>query len=98
MLRDLSFTVRPGETVAIVGYTGAGKTTIASLLTRMWDVQSGAIRLDGIDIRDLPTGVLRRRVQAVLQDVFLFSGTILDNIRLGRRHPPRAGWNGPCAW
>ncbi len=87
VLRDLSFAVRPGETVAVVGYTGAGKTTIASLLTRMWDVQSGAIRLDGIDIRDLATGVLRRRVQAVLQDVFLFSGTILDNIRLGADIP-----------
>jgi len=83
VLRELSFSVKPGETVAIVGTTGAGKTTIASLLTRMWDVQSGTIRLDGIDIRDLPTDVLRKRVQAVLQDVFLFSGTILDNIRLG---------------
>ncbi len=83
VLRELSFSVRPGETVAIVGYTGAGKTTIASLLTRMWDVRSGEIRLDGIDIRRLATDVLRRRVQAVLQDVFLFSGSILDNIRLG---------------
>jgi ABC-type multidrug transport system fused ATPase/permease subunit len=87
VLRELSFSVSPGETVAIVGYTGAGKTTIASLLTRMWDVQSGAIRLDGIDVRQLPTDVLRRRVQAVLQDVFLFSGTILENIRLGNDIP-----------
>jgi ATP-binding cassette, subfamily B, multidrug efflux pump len=87
VLRDLSFAVRPGETVAIVGYTGAGKTTIASLLTRMWDVGTGRIRLDGVDVRDLPTAVLRKRVQAVLQDVFLFSGTILENIRLGEDIP-----------
>jgi ABC-type multidrug transport system fused ATPase/permease subunit len=87
VLKDLSFTVEAGETVAIVGYTGAGKTTITSLLTRMWDVQEGAIRLDGVDIRDLPTAVLRRRVQSVLQDVFLFSGTIEDNIRLGSDIP-----------
>jgi ATP-binding cassette subfamily B multidrug efflux pump len=83
VLRDLSFEVRPGETVAIVGYTGAGKTTIASLLTRLWEVRSGSIRMDGVDIREVPEEVLRRRVQAVLQDVFLFSGTILDNVRLG---------------
>jgi len=87
VLKHLSFIVQPGETVAIVGYTGAGKTTITSLLTRMWDVQQGAIRLDGIDIRELPTSVLRRRVQAVLQEVFLFSGTIEDNIRLGSDIP-----------
>jgi ATP-binding cassette subfamily B protein len=87
VLRGLCFTVEPGETVAIVGYTGAGKTTITSLLTRMWDVQEGAIRLDGIDIREIPTDVLRRRVQSVLQDVFLFSGTIEDNIRLGSDIP-----------
>lgn len=87
VLRELSFTVQPGETVAIVGYTGAGKTTIISLLTRLWDIQSGAIRLDGIDIRDLATANLRRRVQSVLQDVFLFSGTIADNVRLGSSIP-----------
>jgi ATP-binding cassette subfamily B multidrug efflux pump len=83
VLNNLSFTVAPGETVAIVGYTGAGKTTITSLLTRLWDIQQGAILLDGVDIRNIPTGVLRRRVQSVLQDVFLFSGSIADNIRLG---------------
>jgi ATP-binding cassette subfamily B multidrug efflux pump len=83
VLRDLSFRVAPGETVAIVGYTGAGKTTITSLLTRLWDIQEGAIFLDGTDIRRIPTRVLRSRVQSVLQDVFLFSGTIADNIRLG---------------
>jgi ATP-binding cassette subfamily B multidrug efflux pump len=87
VLRDLSFTVQPGETVAIVGYTGAGKTTITSLLTRLWDIQSGTIRLDGIDIRKYPTASLRRRVQSVLQDVFLFSGTIAENVRLGSPIP-----------
>jgi ATP-binding cassette subfamily B protein len=88
VISNLSFRIEPGETVAIVGYTGAGKTTITSLLTRMWDIQEGAIRLDGISIKDIPTASLRRRVQSVLQDVFLFSGTIEDNIRLGEDIPP----------
>jgi ATP-binding cassette subfamily B multidrug efflux pump len=66
-----------------VGYTGAGKTTITSLLTRLWDIHSGAIRLDGVDIRKIATDTLRRRAQSVLQDVFLFSDTIAENIRLG---------------
>ncbi|MBN2553936.1 MAG: ABC transporter ATP-binding protein, partial [Spirochaetales bacterium] len=83
VLKNLSFTVNPGETVAIVGYTGAGKTTITSVLTRMWDIQEGVIRLDGVDIRELSTGTLRSRAQSVLQDVFLFSDTIAENIRLG---------------
>jgi len=83
VLRDLSFTVSPGESVAIVGYTGAGKTTIASLITRLWDVQRGEIRVDGRPIAELPLGALRRAVQPVLQDVFLFSGSIDENIRLG---------------
>ncbi len=83
VLRDVSFRVQPGETVAIVGYTGAGKTTITSLLTRLWDAQEGRILLDGIDIQRIPTSDLRRRVQSVLQDVFLFSDTVEGNIRLG---------------
>lgn len=83
VLRDLSFNVEPGEMVAIVGYTGAGKTTVANLITRLWDVQGGEIRIDGIPVRDLPLAGLRRSVQPVLQDVFLFSGTIDRNIRLG---------------
>jgi ATP-binding cassette subfamily B multidrug efflux pump len=87
VLKNLSLTVSPGETVAIVGYTGAGKTTITSLLTRLWDIQSGSIRLDGVDIRELSTDTLRRRVQSVLQDVFLFSDTIAENIRLGSDIP-----------
>jgi ATP-binding cassette, subfamily B, multidrug efflux pump len=83
ILHDVSFTIEPGETVAIVGHTGAGKTTIISLLMRFYDVQRGAIRIDGIDVRDMDLAVLRRRFGIVLQDPFLFSGTIEGNIRLG---------------
>lgn len=84
VLKDLSFAVNPGEMVAIVGYTGAGKTTIANLITRLWDVQRGQIRLDGVSLRELPLAGLRRAIQPVAQDVFLFSGSIADNIRLGK--------------
>ncbi len=83
VLKDLSFAVEPGEMVAIVGYTGAGKTTIANLLARMWDAQKGRILVDGVSIRDIPLPELRRTVQPVPQDVFLFSGTVAENIRLG---------------
>ena len=83
VLRDVSFTIEPGETVAIVGHTGAGKTTIISLLLRFYDVQRGAIRIDGVDIRDMDLNELRRRYGVVLQDPFLFSGTVAGNIRLG---------------
>jgi ATP-binding cassette, subfamily B, multidrug efflux pump len=83
VLRDVSFTIEPGETVAIVGHTGAGKTTIISLLLRFYDVQKGAIRIDGIDVRDMDLMDLRRRYGVVLQDPFLFSGTVAGNIRLG---------------
>jgi len=85
ILRDASFTIEPGSTVAIVGHTGAGKTTIISLLLRFYDVQKGAIRIDGVDIRDMDVAELRRRYGVVLQDPFLFSGTVADNIRLGSR-------------
>lgn len=85
VLRDVSFTIEPGETVAIVGHTGAGKTTIISLLLRFYDIQRGSIRLDGVDIRDMDLADLRRRYGVVLQDPFLFSGTIGDNIRLGSK-------------
>ncbi len=83
VLKDISFTVKPGEMVAIVGYTGAGKTTITNLLARLWDIEGGEIRLDGIPIVDIPLPELRRAALPVLQDVFLFAGTVADNIRLG---------------
>ena len=83
VLKGLSFHVNPGEMAAIVGYTGAGKTTITNVLTRLWDVNSGAIRLDGVSVKDIPLDELRRSCLPVLQDVFLFSGTVADNIRLG---------------
>jgi ATP-binding cassette subfamily B protein len=85
VLRDASFSIDPGQTVAFVGHTGAGKTTIISLLLRFYDVQRGAIRIDGVDIRDMDLADLRRRFGVVLQDPFLFSGTLADNIRLGSR-------------
>ena len=83
VLRDVSFAIEPGETVAIVGHTGAGKTTIISLLMRFYDIQKGSIRIDGVDIREMDLTDLRRRFGVVLQDPFLFSGTIENNIRLG---------------
>ena len=83
ILRDVSFTIEPGETVAIVGHTGAGKTTIISLLMRFYDIQQGAIRIDGVDIRQMELNDLRQRFGVVLQDPFLFSGSIEENIRLG---------------
>jgi ATP-binding cassette subfamily B multidrug efflux pump len=85
VLRDVSLTIEPGETVAIVGHTGAGKTTIISLLLRFYDIQRGSIRIDGVDIRDMDLAELRRRYGVVLQDPFLFSGTVADNIRLGSK-------------
>jgi ATP-binding cassette subfamily B multidrug efflux pump len=83
VLRDVSFVIEPGQTVAVVGHTGAGKTTLISLLLRFYDVQRGAIRIDGVDVRDMDLAALRRRFGVVLQDPFLFSGTIAENIRLG---------------
>ncbi len=82
VLRGVSFTVRPGETLALVGHTGAGKTTIVSLLLRFYDPQRGRILLDGRDIRDLPLGELRERIGYVQQDIFLFAGDVASNIRL----------------
>lgn len=83
VLRDVSFTVKPGESLAIVGHTGAGKTTLTSLLMRFYDIQEGEILLDGRDIRQLDLRQLRSAFGFVLQDVFLFSGSIASNIRLG---------------
>src|SRR5262249_52794353 len=85
VLQDVSFEVRPGERVGIVGATGAGKTTLINLLLRFHDVTRGRITVDGVDIRDLDLAELRGLFSLVLQDVHLFSGTIADNIRLG--HP-----------
>lgn len=83
VLRDVSFRIPPGQTVAVVGHTGAGKTTLVSLLLRFYDVQRGAIRIGGIDIRRFDPRDLRRHFGVVLQDPHLFTGTIADNIRLG---------------
>src|SRR5262249_48651891 len=83
VLRGVSFVVRPGETLAVVGHTGAGKSTLASLLLRFSDVGSGAVRVDGVDVREWDLTVLRRSIALVLQDVFLFAGTVAENIRLG---------------
>ena len=85
VLRDVSFAIDPGETVAIVGHTGAGKTTLISLLLRFYDVQKGAVRIDGVDVKDMDLADLRSRFGVVLQDPFLFSGTIGGNIRLGTK-------------
>ena len=83
VLRDVSFTVKRGESVAFVGHTGAGKTTIMSLLLRFYDIQKGSILVDGIDVRELPQRDLRKRMSLVLQDVFLFSGSVDENVRMG---------------
>jgi len=82
VLRNVSFDIRPGETLAIVGSTGSGKTTIISLLNRFYEIQGGHIRVDGHDLREYDVFALRRHIAVVLQDVFLFSGTVLENITL----------------
>jgi ABC-type multidrug transport system fused ATPase/permease subunit len=84
VLRDLTLRVEPGERVALVGATGAGKTSVINLLTRLYDVGRGRVLLDGVDVREIPQRELRRRVATVLQDVFLFSGTLAENLSLGR--------------
>ncbi len=83
VLRDVSFSIAPGETIAVVGHTGAGKTTLISLLLRFYDVQKGAVRLGGADIREFDPLALRRQFGVVLQDPYLFTGTLEENIRLG---------------
>jgi ATP-binding cassette subfamily B protein len=83
VLKGLTFSVQPGEMAAIVGYTGAGKTTITNMLARLWDIDSGVIKLDGVPIGEIPLKELRRSVLPVLQEVFLFSGTVAENISLG---------------
>jgi ATP-binding cassette subfamily B protein len=84
VLKDVSFTVTPGQSVALVGHTGSGKTTVTNLLMRFYDVQKGRILLDGVDVRDWDLQSLRQNFAVVLQDIFLFTGTVESNIRLGR--------------
>ena len=91
ILKDVSFTVEPGQTVAIVGHTGAGKTTLTSLMMRFYEVTAGQILLDGVDLRQLDLTALRRHFAVVLQDPFLFTGTIAENIRLGNAEITEAG-------
>ncbi|WP_260405513.1 ATP-binding cassette domain-containing protein, partial [Paenibacillus sp. 598K] len=82
-LEGISFAVRPGQTVGILGATGAGKSSLVSLIPRLYDATEGRILLDGVDVRDIPTAELRREVGLVLQQAILFTGTIRDNIRYG---------------
>ncbi|GAB3878703.1 ABC transporter ATP-binding protein [Hymenobacter segetis] len=85
VLKDISFHVKPGQTIAFVGATGAGKTSIINLLSRFYDIQSGSILIDGRDLREYDLSLLRRQIGIVLQDVFLFAGSIRDNITLGNK-------------
>jgi ATP-binding cassette subfamily B protein len=90
VLKDVSFSVNPGQSIALVGHTGSGKTTITNLLMRFYDIQRGRILLDGVDLRDWDLVSLRQNFAVVLQDVFLFSGTVEGNIRLGRKEIPES--------
>lgn len=94
VLKDVSFSINPGESVALVGHTGSGKTTVTNLLMRFYDIQKGKILLDGVDVRDWDLRDLRENFAVVLQDVFLFSGSIEENIRLGNREisDEKIGW------
>lgn len=83
-LNGINLEVKPGETIALVGHTGSGKTTIANLITRFYDPTSGAVKIDGHDVRDLTLRSVRNQISVVLQDTFIFSGTIMENIRFGR--------------
>lgn len=86
ILKEVSLKAQPGETIALVGPTGSGKTTIINLLTRFYDIQQGQIHIDGKDIKDYDINSLRSKIGVVLQDTYLFAGTIMDNIRYGRLH------------
>jgi ABC-type multidrug transport system fused ATPase/permease subunit len=89
VLHSIDLEIPAGQTVALVGQTGAGKTTIARLISRFWDPSDGCVRLDGVDLRDIPDDVLRKHVAMVTQESFLFSGTVADNIGLGDPSAPR---------
>ncbi len=84
VLKNVNFTAKPGQTIALVGPTGAGKTTIINLLTRFYDINNGSIMIDGQDLRDMKKDSLRSKLGIVLQDTYLFSGTVIENIRYGR--------------
>jgi|KBSSwiStaDraftv2_1062776.scaffolds.fasta_scaffold12074_4 ATP-binding cassette, subfamily B, multidrug efflux pump len=84
VLKDVTFTAQPGQTIAIVGPTGAGKTTIINLLPRFYDVTGGSVKIDGLDVRDVTMKSLREQIGIVLQDTFLFSTTVMENVRFGR--------------
>ena len=84
VLKNVSFTVTPGQTIALVGPTGAGKSTVVNLISRFYDVSDGAVKLDGHDVRDVQLRSLREQMSVMMQDSFIFSGTIMDNIRYGR--------------
>ena len=90
VLKDLDFTIRPGERVAIVGESGAGKSTLVALIPRLYDVTTGAVRIDGIDVRDYRLRRLRRSIGIVLQEIILFSGAVEENLRYGLKHASRA--------
>ncbi len=92
VLRDISFTASPGKTIALVGHTGSGKTTIVNLLLRFYDPERGRITIDGVDIREVPTGELRSVLGFVQQDLFLFTGDILRNLTLDAPISPEAAW------
>ena len=101
VLKDVSFKVEPGQSIALVGHTGSGKTTITNLLMRFYDVQRGRILLDGVDLREWDLQSLRENFAVVLQEIFLFSGTVEGNIRLGRNEitDERVKWaaqRSPC--
>ncbi len=89
MLKGVSFVAEPGQTVALLGTTGAGKSSLVHLIPRFYDVTSGRVTIDGVDVRDMDQEALRRNIGVALQETVLFSGTIRDNIRYGRPAPAR---------
>ena len=93
VLKDISFTASPGETVAILGATGSGKSSLVQLIPRLYDVVAGQVLVDGIDIRDYSSEDLRRSIGICLQQAILFSGTVRENIRFGRPRPPTKKWS-----